>query len=552
MQQQQQAPQAQQQQAHQGGEQQSVILTDRRTNLTIKLPPSAKFNKKAGTWTETDPHRLAQRRKQTSFGKVTLGYRNYTNTVPYAERQEGNENHPSTPRLDQVCSKRSWDAQIGQWRRWLHSWDNGPAPETMRKSEAELEEHVARRMRERPYERNHFRLEGVDETDPRLVWAAALPVRWGEDGQPVDGTTQHAADSADGGAAAASSSVVLTHEGRPSTLNPHVLPFMGGGGAAAAAPAPASAEPEGIPSAVVAQPTAAAAAQQQQQQSAAAAAEPAQPAAGSAARMAGMVEIGRADRGRAGHEASAPLSIKVVVGSDVQGRCRLVVSPQNIPFSPFKQLLQEKLRRRVGTVAYKDAEGDTVAADDDASLKAFLDGAGHAHPAKLFVDVATDKTVLDLAPGVRHAYMALADSGALTDSQCALLLNELALSEQKTAEQARRTGAAAAAAAAAQPAPAAAAAPLQQNAGHERSSALLKTPQGEHGGKSPLMPALLSPPASTGGNGGAVGGGGEDQFLLNFNAAMDWKTRAKASSSPSPAKTPLRDHQVWVRLGWMR
>ena len=104
---------------------------------TLKLPPSAVFNEE-GEWEETDSHRLAQRKKQLCFGKVTQGYMNYVAKVQKGQRQEGNELHPYTPRLNQVCSKRSWDCQVGRWRRTLHQWDSAPSAEEMRKAPEEL------------------------------------------------------------------------------------------------------------------------------------------------------------------------------------------------------------------------------------------------------------------------------------------------------------------------------------------------------------------------------------------------------------------------------
>ncbi|GAQ79607.1 hypothetical protein KFL_000340100 [Klebsormidium nitens] len=69
---------------------------------------------------ETDAHRLAQRQKQIDFGKNTLGYERYLEVTPKAKRQKGD---PTTPRIHQVCSKRSWDGQIKKWRRFLHRYD---------------------------------------------------------------------------------------------------------------------------------------------------------------------------------------------------------------------------------------------------------------------------------------------------------------------------------------------------------------------------------------------------------------------------------------------
>jgi len=69
---------------------------------------------------ETDPKRLHQRQKQVDFGKNTLGYDQYIKKVPKKNRKRED---PKTPDISQMCSKRSWDAQIRKWRRLLHLWD---------------------------------------------------------------------------------------------------------------------------------------------------------------------------------------------------------------------------------------------------------------------------------------------------------------------------------------------------------------------------------------------------------------------------------------------
>eukprot|EP01098_Paradermamoeba_levis_P012607 TRINITY_DN5547_c0_g1_i1.p1 TRINITY_DN5547_c0_g1~~TRINITY_DN5547_c0_g1_i1.p1 ORF type:complete len:189 (+),score=77.36 TRINITY_DN5547_c0_g1_i1:207-773(+) len=69
---------------------------------------------------ESDPKRLASRQKQIDFGKNTIGYDNYINSV---SREKRTKEHPSTPDKYQVCSKRSWDGQIRKWRRQLHTFD---------------------------------------------------------------------------------------------------------------------------------------------------------------------------------------------------------------------------------------------------------------------------------------------------------------------------------------------------------------------------------------------------------------------------------------------
>eukprot|EP01065_Artemidia_motanka_P029204 TRINITY_DN3528_c1_g1_i1.p1 TRINITY_DN3528_c1_g1~~TRINITY_DN3528_c1_g1_i1.p1 ORF type:complete len:637 (+),score=248.44 TRINITY_DN3528_c1_g1_i1:156-1913(+) len=108
---------------------------------------------------ERDGHRVQQREKQIMFGKVTVGYRNYVAVVPREDRQVGNEHHPTTPRVNQICSKRNWDCQVGVWRRALHLWDHGPTAEQMRLSDhvlAERQQQIRDGVKQPIPERHHF------------------------------------------------------------------------------------------------------------------------------------------------------------------------------------------------------------------------------------------------------------------------------------------------------------------------------------------------------------------------------------------------------------
>eukprot|EP01125_Pyxidicula_operculata_P012728 TRINITY_DN4194_c2_g1_i2.p1 TRINITY_DN4194_c2_g1~~TRINITY_DN4194_c2_g1_i2.p1 ORF type:complete len:172 (+),score=25.72 TRINITY_DN4194_c2_g1_i2:188-703(+) len=69
---------------------------------------------------ETDAHRIDQRMKQINLGKNTVGYQRYITLVPRNTRKA---QHPKTPDVTKLCSKRSWDGQVRKWRRELHEWD---------------------------------------------------------------------------------------------------------------------------------------------------------------------------------------------------------------------------------------------------------------------------------------------------------------------------------------------------------------------------------------------------------------------------------------------
>lgn len=69
---------------------------------------------------EKDPAVLDRRQKQIDFGKNTIGYDNYIQSVPKTERTR---EHPKTPPMHLKYSRRAWDGLVKKWRIQLHQWD---------------------------------------------------------------------------------------------------------------------------------------------------------------------------------------------------------------------------------------------------------------------------------------------------------------------------------------------------------------------------------------------------------------------------------------------
>lgn len=91
---------------------------------TVNSPKDKQKKVKKQKPREQDPRRLSARQKQIDIGMNTPGYIKFNETVPLNARTK---EHPKTPDIYQVCSKRSWDGQVRKWRRQLHDFDPSPA-----------------------------------------------------------------------------------------------------------------------------------------------------------------------------------------------------------------------------------------------------------------------------------------------------------------------------------------------------------------------------------------------------------------------------------------
>eukprot|EP00124_Ichthyophonus_hoferi_P001901 Ihof_evm7s113 gene=Ihof_evmTU7s113 len=68
-----------------------------------------------------DDHRLNQRQKQIDYGKNTIGYERYQQSIIASGHRD--PSGPVTPDKYAIVSKRTFDTMVRTWRRALHKWD---------------------------------------------------------------------------------------------------------------------------------------------------------------------------------------------------------------------------------------------------------------------------------------------------------------------------------------------------------------------------------------------------------------------------------------------
>ncbi|KAL4231735.1 hypothetical protein ACF0H5_009311 [Mactra antiquata] len=119
------------------------VLSKRKLDMSERTKANGKSTdapRKRFFEAETDEKTLVRRQKDIDYGKNTIAYDRYAQMILKQCRVKGI--HPRTPNKCQKVSRRSWDAQVKNWRRALHQWDPPSSKqETLNEMKSDDEDH---------------------------------------------------------------------------------------------------------------------------------------------------------------------------------------------------------------------------------------------------------------------------------------------------------------------------------------------------------------------------------------------------------------------------